>query len=224
MIGAGRLAGTVALGFASLILVGSGAPGRRPAGGASVDSRRPITLVPDHEVGPGSAMVSAGRPSPVGVTSSMTASTVAPSRVVIPSIGVDSTLERLGLSDDGSIAAPDDYGEAGWFANGPVPGQPGPAVIAGHVDSRTGPAVFYRLDDLRPGDRVDVVGGDGSTVAFTVTRSALVPKDEFPATEVYGPVPDAELRLISCGGSFDYANGHYRSNVVVYAVLTGGSN
>ncbi len=137
----------------------------------------------------------------------------------VPRIGVDATLEPLGQLPDGTIAAPDHFNEAGWFASGTEPGQLGPAVIAGHVDSRSGPAAFYRLDELRPGDAVQVVRTDGSTVDFRVTAAEQVPKDGFPVAQIYGPVPDAELRLITCGGSFDYQTGHYRSNVVIFAVL-----
>jgi sortase (surface protein transpeptidase) len=97
----------------------------------------------------------------------------------------------------------------------------GPAVIAGHVDSRTGPAVFYRLRDLRPGDQIRVVRADGSHVRFVVEGAGSHPKDGFPTGAVFGPVPGAALRLITCAGDFDRARGSYRDNLVVFARLAG---
>ena len=106
---------------------------------------------------------------------------------------------------------------AGWYDRSPPPGATGPAVIAGHIDSVRGPAVFYRLSLLRPGDRVYVRRADGSVAVFGVTRVGLYLKDHFPTAEVYGSVPGPELRLITCGGTFDWARHSYLSNVVVYA-------
>ncbi|HET9290647.1 MAG TPA: class F sortase [Actinomycetes bacterium] len=145
----------------------------------------------------------------------------APVRLVIPAIGVATPLVRLGLEPDGGMAVPGDFGRAGWFAEGPAPGQVGPAVIAGHVDSRTGPAVFYRLRDLRPGDQIRVVRADGSHVRFVVEGTRSYPKDGFPTGAVFGPVPGAALRLITCAGDFDRARGSYRDNLVVFARLAG---
>ena len=143
---------------------------------------------------------------------------VRPLTVRIPSIGVSSTLVTLLLDRTGALQPPADFGHAGWFAGGPVPGAPGPAVIAGHVDSRNGPAVFFRLRELHAGDQVLVSRSDGKTVRFRVTEVERYPKNAFPTQRVYGPTPDAALRLITCGGSFDYARRSYRDNVVVYAV------
>jgi sortase (surface protein transpeptidase) len=148
------------------------------------------------------------------------ATTAAPSppvRVEIPAIGVSSRLVRLGLHADGTMEVPRDYGLAGWFSGGAMPGQDGPAVISGHVDSRSGPAVFYRLGDLRPGDRVRVQRADGAWLAFTVTGSASYAKARFPTDAVFGPVTGPVLRLITCGGDFDRASGHYLDNLVVTA-------
>lgn len=142
-----------------------------------------------------------------------------PVRVRIPRIGVSSRLVGLALRDDGSMEVPEDYDRAGWFTQGPQPGQVGPAVIAGHVDSRTGPAVFYRLRELRAGDAVEVERADGRTLTFVVERRERFPKDRFPTGAVYGPVPWPALRLITCGGSFDRGAGSYRDNVVVSARL-----
>jgi hypothetical protein len=140
-----------------------------------------------------------------------------PTAVEIPSIGVVSELSNLVLDESGAIEAPSDFDVAGWFSLGPRPGQPGPAVIAGHVDSRDGPAVFYRLHELVPGDYVIVHRADGTTIRFTVTDAQRYSKDAFPTESVYGPVPGPELRLITCGGEFDRSRQQYRDNVVVYA-------
>jgi Sortase domain len=142
-----------------------------------------------------------------------------PVRLEIPAIGVGAPLLRLGLEPDGAMQVPGDFARAGWFAEGPAPGQVGPSVIAGHVDSKTGPAVFYRLRDLRPGDPVVVERADGGRLRFLVERSRSYPKRMFPTQEVFGPVPVAALRLITCGGEFDRARGSYRENLVVFARL-----
>lgn len=140
-----------------------------------------------------------------------------PTRVRIPRIGIDSSLVRLGLAADGRLAAPTDYDRAGWFGAGTSPGDTGPAVIAGHIDSRSGPAVFYRLDELRPRDRIEVLRG-GRWVPFRVVTTARHAKDRFPTTAVYGPTPGPELRLITCDGEFDQASGHYPDNLVVFPI------
>ncbi|MFD0585595.1 class F sortase [Dactylosporangium darangshiense] len=141
-----------------------------------------------------------------------------PTRLRIPALGVDSPLESLLQDAAGVLESPKAYGEAGWFAGGTFPGDPGPAVVAGHVDSKTGPAVFYRLHELKPGDTVDVQRGDG-WLTFRVTASEHYAKAQFPSTKVYGPTPVPELRLITCGGEFDQSRHSYRDNLVVYAVL-----
>jgi sortase (surface protein transpeptidase) len=142
-----------------------------------------------------------------------------PVRLEIPAIGVSTSLLRLGLEPDGAMQVPGDFGRTGWFAEGPAPGQVGPSVIAGHVDSKTGPAVFYRLRDLRPGDPILVERADGRRLRFLVERSRSYPKSTFPTQDVFGPVPAAALRLITCGGEFDRARGSYRENLVVFARL-----
>jgi sortase (surface protein transpeptidase) len=142
-----------------------------------------------------------------------------PVRLQIPAIAVSTPLVRLGRLRDGSIEVPRDWGTAGWYDRGPRPGQPGPAVILGHVDSKTGPAVFFRLRELRPGDIVRVGLADGRILAFRVQRVERYPKDHFPTEAVYFPTLNRELRLITCGGEFDYARGSYRDNIVVYATL-----
>jgi Sortase domain len=163
----------------------------------------------------------AGATLPVAGNGAVPVQVAAPTRVQLPSLGVDSALARLGVDSAGALMPPSDFTEAGWFTGGPAPGEVGPAVIAGHVDSRTGPAVFFRLRDIAVGDPVLVGRADGSTAQFTVTRVARHAKNAFPTAEVYGPTPDAQLRLITCGGDFDRANRSYLDNVVVYATLTG---
>jgi Sortase domain len=146
-----------------------------------------------------------------------------PVRLSIPSIGVASPLVRLGRERDGSMQVPTDFARAGWFAEGTEPGQVGPAVVAGHVDSRTGPAVFYRLRELRPGDTVLVERADGAHLRFVVEQARSFPKASFPTAEVFGPAPWAALHLVTCGGAFDRARGSYLDNLVVFARLAGVS-
>ena len=111
----------------------------------------------------------------------------------------------------------------GWFAAGRPPGATGPALLAGHVDSRAGPGVFFRLRDLRAGDRVDVVRADGSTASFTVTGHVESAKSAFPTDLVYAPTPGPELRLVTCGGAFDHAARSYLDNIIVQALPTSGA-
>ena len=141
-----------------------------------------------------------------------------PVRIEIPSIGVDAPIIGLGLNPDRTLEVPTDYGDAGWWTGGPRPGERGPAVIAGHVDSRTGPAVFFRIGELQPGAKIVVVGRDGTRARFSVLGSERYPKAHFPTARVYGRTRAATLRLITCSGDFDHATGHYLDNTVVYAV------
>ncbi len=142
-----------------------------------------------------------------------------PTVVRIPSIGVNSPLVDLGLNPDGTLQVPEDFSVAGWYVHRPVPGEPGPAVIAGHIDSKTAPAVFYRLRELAPGALVEVERADGSVARFEVVAREQHDKDSFPTERVYGPTQSPELRLITCGGAFDRSSGHYLDNVVVFARL-----
>lgn len=145
--------------------------------------------------------------------------TAPPVSVRMPSIGVSSELQRLGRNADGTIEVPGEWQRAGWFHEGPKPGQVGPAVILGHVDSTAGPAVFYRLRELQPGDEVHVHRADGTTVTFVVQRFEWHAKTRFPTHRVYLPTLRPTLRLVTCGGPFDEASGHYRDNLVVFATL-----
>jgi sortase (surface protein transpeptidase) len=140
-----------------------------------------------------------------------------PVEVKIPEIGVRSGLERLATDAQGILEPPAEPAEAGWFAAGAQPGDPGPAVIAGHLDSKTGAAVFTRLGELGRGDEILVKDKAGATVRFKVDEVVTYPKDGFPTAAVYGPTPDVQLRLITCGGQFDESRGHYKDNLIVYA-------
>jgi len=145
-----------------------------------------------------------------------------PVSVAIPAIGVQSALLHLGLNPNGTIQVPDistSADEAAWYEYAVTPGQLGTSVIEGHVDSDLGPAVFYRLGALHPGDHIDVRLADGITAVFRVTGVREYAKTEFPTTMIYGPTNYASLRLVTCGGAFDFSTGHYLSSVVVFASL-----
>lgn len=139
-----------------------------------------------------------------------------PVRLRIPAIGVDTSLQKLGRASNGSIEEPSDPMSAGWWAGGPRPGQPGPAVILGHVRYNR-PAVFFRLGDVQPGDDVFVDRSDGSTARFEITRQGTYQKTQFPSDLVYYPTLKSELRLVTCGGPIDPTTGRYRDNLVVFA-------
>jgi hypothetical protein len=164
----------------------------------------------------------AALPAPVGpiasVVHSQDARVPLPVTLTIPSIGVQTRLVHLGLAAAGALQVPSTTAVAGWYTGSPRPGAIGPAVIAGHIDSHVGPGVFFRLSQLQPGARVYVRRADGTLAVFRVTAVRSYAKDRFPTLAVYGPTPDAELRLITCGGTFDPQLGSYLSNTVVYAV------
>lgn len=184
------------------------------AGCAGAGPGVPPPAAPAPVAAPASALPTGPAPLPVG-------DEVTATSLEIPAIGLAaSRLEPLGLLPDGSLAAPAGWQDVGIYADGPVPGERGPAVVAGHVDSVSGPAVFYRLRSLRPGDRITVGRSDGRVVGFEVDRVVSVSKDRFPTELVYGPTPDAQLRLITCGGDFDRAVHSYRDNTVVLATAT----
>ena len=146
-----------------------------------------------------------------------------PVSLTIPIIGVKTQLMTLGLAAGGAMQVPPlaEAAVAGWYTGSPRPGAVGSAIIVGHIDTTGGPAVFYRLDELRPRDDVYVKRADGTTAEFRVTSVLEYLKDQFPTQKVYGPTPDAELRLITCGGVFDRSLGSYLSNVVIFARLSG---
>ncbi|MYW78418.1 LPXTG-site transpeptidase (sortase) family protein [Streptomyces sp. LaPpAH-199] len=156
-----------------------------------------------------------------GAAGQDTASRSLPVEVSIPSIGVRSTLMKLGLNADGTVEVPpaDKGMTVGWYRGGSVPGAPGPAVLIGHNDTRFGRAVFHDLKTVREGAEVLVHNEAGKTLRYTVTGKEAVSKKAFPTQKVYGPSKDSTLRLITCDGEFD-AEGHTVDNLIVYGSLS----
>ncbi|HEY0719599.1 MAG TPA: class F sortase [Streptosporangiaceae bacterium] len=142
-----------------------------------------------------------------------------PVRIQIPAIGVSAPIEQVGLLTDGEVQTPPltVHNLTGWYKYGPTPGENGAAVILGHVDTYQGLSVFYYLKNLVPGDQVSVTLADGITASFVVDGLQKAAKDDFPTSQVYGKIGYPGLRLITCGGSFDSATGHYDENIIVYA-------
>jgi LPXTG-site transpeptidase (sortase) family protein len=167
------------------------------------------------------AGVPVAEPVPVSATVVPALTHSEPVQIDVPAIEVTSPLVDLGLLEDGTLETPLNYAKAGWFAGGNLPGDPQgrPAVIAGHVDDHTGPAVFFRLRELVAGDEVEVLRADNTVAVFTVTESQQYPKSEFPSEQVYAPVGDSEIVLITCTGDFDEDVRSYRDNLVVRATL-----
>jgi sortase (surface protein transpeptidase) len=193
----------IAGGTAGLLLTRHSTPAMRPVAagvGALPAPTGPIVAPPQ-----------SAAPTPVA----------APVSLTIPLIGVQTQLITLGLTSTGALQVPSTISVAGWYTGSPRPGAIGSAIIVGHIDSISGPGVFYRLGELTAGDKVYVKRADGTLVEFRVTLVQKYLKDHFPTEDVYGPVPDPELRLITCGGTFDYATRHYLSNLVVYATEVG---
>lgn len=156
-------------------------------------------------VAPSPATAPAVRPVPTGVR--------------IPSIGVESVLLQMGIrTEDGAAEVPEDYDVAGWYANGSRPGGRGPTVLVGHVDSRSGPAVFYRLQELAPGDQIEVQLADGTVARYAVEITEQFPKLQLPIFEVFGATERDILRLVTCTGEFDYDVRSYFDNLIVTAV------
>ena len=145
----------------------------------------------------------------------------APTGIDIPSVGIRSTtFVDLSVAADGTLSVPGTANEVGFYTGGPTPGQLGPAVIGAHVDSTQGPGIFYRLGAIKPGAEIKVNRADGSVTTFTVDKVATYPKDQFPTEEVYrGDFNKSEIRLVTCGGTFDKVK-HYLDNVVVFGHLT----
>ena len=189
----------IAGGTVGLLLTRHSTPAMRPAAAGVAALPAPT--------GPIVAPPQSAAPEPVA----------APVSLTIPLIGVRTQLITLGLTSAGELQVPSSTAVAGWYTGSPRPGAVGSAIIVGHIDSYRGPGVFYRLIKLARGDKIYVKRADGTLVEFRVTSVQTYLKDRFPTEDVYGPVPDAELRLITCGGAFDTATGHYLSNIVVYA-------
>lgn len=140
-----------------------------------------------------------------------------PIHLSIPAIGVSTSLSTLGLNANRTVQVPTNVYQAGWYKYGPTPGQEGSAVILGHVDTTKGPAVFYRLIDLKVGDRIYVTLANRKQVVFSVIGVRQYLKAKFPDQLVYGPRTYSALQLVTCGGSFDSSTGHYLSNIVVFS-------
>lgn len=165
---------------------------------------------------------SAAPPAPLTLPASR------PTALSIPAIGVHSRLQSLGQNADRTMEVPavgPHYDEAGWYRYSPTPGVLGPSILVGHVDSAKGGAsVFFRLGELRPHDSVSITRADGSVAIFAVTEVRRYPKAAFPTQRVYGNTDHAALRLLTCGGPFDGATGHFRDNIVVFATLVRGDH
>jgi hypothetical protein len=194
-------------GVAGIVLVMVGAAAVGVAIGAQVHAPQPSPSAAG-AIGPKTHGPSLRRSLPVSVD--------------IPAIGVDSRLLRVGVNRNGTIQVPSLFtraGEAAWYKYSATPGQIGASVIEGHVDTYQGPAVFFRLGALRPGDRVEVKLADGVTAIFRVTGVRQYAKSRFPAETIYRARGYAALHLITCGGAFDYATRNYLSSIVVFASL-----
>jgi sortase (surface protein transpeptidase) len=195
---------------AGLAVIGVGVAGLVLSRGSGAAPGSPLLRVPAPD-GPAAGVPWPGSRHPVA----------RPVRLIVPAIGVRTPLIRLGLTTAGTLQVPASTGVAGWYDRSPRPGQTGAAIIAGHIDSLAGPAVFFRLASLRAGDRAYVRRADGTLAVFRVTAVRTYLKSRFPTAAVYGAAPGPQLRLITCGGTFDHTTGSYLSNVIVYAVEIG---
>lgn len=229
----------VGVAVATIFVAGCGtssAPKAAPAPAPAVSSAGasvPISSAPASSPAPASPMDSILPSAPDVPLSVATAAAIAslpiakvmsrsvPVRVVVPSIGVDSSLMNLGLLADGSLQVPPGATPAGWYTGAPTPGELGPAIIVGHINWAGVEGVFYRLHSLLPGALIDVVRADGSTAVFEVLSVHEYPKDTFPTQLVYGNTAYSALRLITCGGAFDAKVHSYEDDIVAYAELVG---
>ncbi|RKS71310.1 LPXTG-site transpeptidase (sortase) family protein [Motilibacter peucedani] len=212
-----------ALVAAGLALTACAGPGGRASTATATSAATSATSTPAAATSGASADARAAEPAatpdPTG-PAPLPSRVAVPVRLEVPAIRVSAPLDTLRLGADGELEKPPHWDRPGWYSGGAVPGEPGPAVIAGHVDSPTGPAVFWRLRELARGDRITVRLSDGTAARFDVTRVEQAAKDAFPSAEVYGPTPDRELRLITCAGVYDKGAGGYRDNRIVFAVAT----
>ena len=156
---------------------------------------------------------------PVEAPAAATMPASTPTAIKIADLKISSTLGQVGLNKDGTVEVPTNYAQAAWYRYGPTPGALGPAVILGHVDSRNGPAVFYNLTSMKPGQVIEVTRADNTTARFRVDAIKTFLKSEFPTEAVYGPIDYAGLRLITCGGIYDQKAKDYQSNVIAFATL-----
>ncbi|GAA0386347.1 hypothetical protein Acor_26170 [Acrocarpospora corrugata] len=161
-------------------------------------------------------------PAVVPVAPIVDVGAVLPAKIVIPQVGLNASLRTVGVLRNGEVQVPplSQPKVAGWYKLGPVPGQPGPAVILGHVTTKQGPAVFHRLREVKRGSKIQIVRTDGAVAEFTVDGVEQVSKNTFPTNRVYGRLDTAGLRLITCGGVYNRRTGHYTDNIIVYATLS----
>jgi sortase (surface protein transpeptidase) len=206
-----RRGGVVVL-LCGLLAIGTGACGMAIAsntGHPAASPSGPPTFVP----------VPRGQRAPVPQPSG-SGKVAKPASLIIPSIGVKTRLIRLGVTSAGALQVPVSTAVAGWYTFSPRPGAIGSSIIAGHIDSFRGPGIFYRLQEMKPGEKIYIRRTNRTVAVFRVTGKHTFLKSHFPTQDVYGPTPTAQLRLITCGGTFEVATGHYLSNVIVFATLT----
>ena len=211
----GGLAVLLVLAGIVVLVVGNRGQNHAPQPSPAAASTQAPASVP---AAAGTASSSSAAPAPRGPL--LPRST--PTSVRIPAIGVSSSLLGLGLNQDHTVQVPplSRDSKAGWYTGSPTPGELGPSLLLGHVDSAEyGPGVFFKLGALHKGDTVDVTRADSTVAVFRVDRVAAFPKDHFPTLEVYGNTDNAQLRLITCGGKFDFSARSYESNIVVFASL-----
>jgi sortase (surface protein transpeptidase) len=210
-----RVIALLAVAFAILIAWGLGTaqgPAKRPTAPSGGSGGFPRHTVPNPTLAP-----IADSRSSTAARNRVDRNAAPPRRIRIPAIGADAHVVALGLHRNGTLQTPRRWEQAGWYKPGPEPGERGPAVIVGHVDSKTGPAVFYRLRRLKPGNVISITRSDHSVVRFRVQRIRRWPKSEFPTSLVYGPTSGAALRLVTCSGNFNPSTGHYVDNTIVFA-------
>ena len=221
-------------GVLAVLLVLAGAVALVIGGRAQVHAPQPSAAAASSPAAAGSASSAASTAVPSGRSSATGGQRTAPvtrgpllpasvpTRVVIPAIGVSSDLLQLGLNPDRTVQVPplSRNSQAGWYRGSPTPGELGPSLILGHVDSAEyGPGVFFKLGALRPGQTVEVTRSDHTVAVFRIDRVASVPKNHFPTLQVYGDTQNAQLRLITCGGRFDFSARSYEDNIVVFGSL-----
>jgi sortase (surface protein transpeptidase) len=189
------------------------APAPRPAAAAAG------RVEPTSTVAPPARPTTSSKPRPHPAPTIPALDYSAPTAINVPAIGIQSILTRLDRNPDGTVEVPTSFHTAGWYQHSVTPGQIGPTVILGHVDSTSGPGIFYRVGALHPGDTVAVTRADGKTVTFVITGVRQYSKTAFPTLDVYGNTPVPTIRLVTCGGAFDSATHHYLSNIVAFGEL-----
>jgi len=203
---------TAALGMIAIAIPGGSTPDEPPIGRALPDTALAAerALAPPPRLHP-------SRPATRPLVDVVDREAARPRHIDIRAIGISASVVSLGLGADATMETPRKWGDTGWYEPASEPGERGPAVIAGHVDSTSGPAVFYRLRELRRGNLIRIRRADGSVVRFRVEGLERWPKATFPTRRVFGTTPVSTLRLVTCGGSFDSSTGHYVDNTIVYA-------